>query len=159
MAGRAGLIDRRKVAGAMAESIAPHPVPKTREHPGLRRRVQRIDVIAVHVKRGIEAEGQSGEHLAHLFDSEVAVLHAEHARQQGSLPHTFEDLSFVPFDIEDKEVETRDASFGDEFGIGDRPHLMLHELAAFLGKGVAVGRKVRQAAVAEVVSVLRKPHA
>jgi hypothetical protein len=35
---------------------------------------------------------------------------------------------------------------------------MLHELAAFLGKGVAVRRKVRQAAVAEIISVLGGNH-
>ncbi len=106
------------------------------------------------MKRGVEAEGEPYEHLSHLFDTEVSVFYAQHARKQGPLAHALEDLRFMAFDIEDKKIQAANPRLGDQVRICDSPYLVLDELASFLGKCVAVRWKVRKAAVPEVVSVL-----
>lgn len=106
------------------------------------------------MKRGVEAEGEPYEHLSHLFDTEVSVFYAQHARKQGPLAHALEDLRFMAFDIEDKKIQAANPRLGDQVRICDSPYLVLDELASFLSKCVAVRWKVRKAAVPEVVPVL-----
>jgi hypothetical protein len=57
------------------------------------------------------------------------MLNTEHGRKQSLLPHVFYGGRLMPFDVEDKEIQSRNPSFGDEVGAGDCPHLIIHKSA------------------------------
>jgi hypothetical protein len=64
----------------------------------------------------------------------------------------------MSFDVEDEEVQPNDPGFVDELGIGDCPHVVVHEAATILDKLGKVAGLVGEAAVTEVLPVLRRNH-
>lgn len=86
------------------------------------------------------------------------MFDTEHARKQSALPHAFYGRRLMPFDVEDEEIQSRNPSLGDEVGVGDCPHLIIHESATLANQLRIMFGLVGKATVPKVLLMFGRDH-